>query len=99
YMRAAMRAQSQCRMALEALAEMKNPKAIAFVHQANIANGPQQVNNGTHAHAEEMRTPPPELLEQPHGEWMDPGTTREAGGANQTVEAVGAVNRAAKRRG
>jgi hypothetical protein len=25
---------------------MKNPKPVAFVQQANIAHGPQQVNNG-----------------------------------------------------
>src|SRR5664280_530536 len=99
YMRMAMRAQSQCRMNLEALAEMKNPKAIAFVKQANIAHGHQQVNNGTHAHAEEKRTPPTQLLEQQHGGWMDPGTTSEAVGASQAVEAVGAIDRAAKRRG
>ena len=28
---------------------MKNPQPIAFVKQANIANGPQQVNNGGRA--------------------------------------------------
>jgi hypothetical protein len=50
YMRAAMKAQGQCRMTLEALAEMKNPKAVAFVQQANIAHGPQQVNNGAQAY-------------------------------------------------
>ena len=31
---------------MEALAEMKNPHPVAFVKQANIAHGPQQVNNG-----------------------------------------------------
>ncbi|MBI2783955.1 MAG: hypothetical protein HYX64_07760 [Gammaproteobacteria bacterium] len=83
HMRAAMRAQSQCRMTLEALAEMKNPKAIAFVRQANIANGPQQVNNGTHAHAGEKPTPQPELLERQHGEWMDSGATSATSTAHQ----------------
>jgi hypothetical protein len=45
YMRLALRAQAQCRATAETLNEMKNPKPVAFVHQANIANGPQQVNN------------------------------------------------------
>ena len=99
YMRMAMRAQSQCRMNLEALAEMKNPKAIAFVRQANIANGPQQVNNGNDARAGEIQPAHSRLLEQQHGEWMDPGAPGQAVGANQAVEAMGAIDRAAKRRG
>lgn len=45
YMRIALKAQSQCRTTLEALAEIKNPRPVAFVKQANIAHGPQQVNN------------------------------------------------------
>lgn len=47
YMRVALKAQAQCRATVETLFEMKHPPAaVAFVHQANIANGPQQVNNG-----------------------------------------------------
>lgn len=42
----ALKAQAQCRATLETLAEIKNPRPVAFVKQANIANGPQQVNNG-----------------------------------------------------
>jgi hypothetical protein len=99
YMRMAMRAQSQCRMNLEALAEMKHPKAIAFVKQANIAHGHQQVNNGTAARAGEGSTAPPELLEQQHGEWMDLGAAGETSRTHQDVEAVGAIDGATKRRG
>ena len=40
----ALKAQAQCRATLEALAEIKNPRSIAFVKQANIAQQ-QQVNN------------------------------------------------------
>jgi len=43
----ALKAQAQCRATLEALAEIKNPRPVAFVKQANISSGPQQVNNGT----------------------------------------------------
>ena len=45
YLRLALRAQAQCRATLETLAVIKNPQPVAFVRQANIANGPQQVNN------------------------------------------------------
>lgn len=41
----AFKAQAQCRATIEALAEIKNPKAATFVRQANIAHQ-QQVNNG-----------------------------------------------------
>ncbi len=46
YLSLALKAQAQCRVTLEALAEIKNPRPIAFVKQANISGGPQQVNNG-----------------------------------------------------
>lgn len=46
YMRLALKAQAQCVRTLEVLAAIKNPQPVAFVKQANIAHGPQQVNNG-----------------------------------------------------
>ena len=97
YMRTAMRAQGQCRMTLEALGEMKNPKAFAFVRQANIATGPQQVNNGAYARGAEKRIPPNELLEQQHGAWMDTGAQSPTGGARKDMETVGALDRTKKR--
>ena len=45
YMRLALKAQGQCRATVETLAAMKNPPAV-FARQANVAHGPQQVNNG-----------------------------------------------------
>ena len=68
YMRLALKAQAQCRSTLEALIELKNPRPIAFVKQANISNGPQQVNNGinpeyVHAHTEKTQNLQNELLE------------------------------------
>ncbi|MCA1604572.1 MAG: hypothetical protein LC775_03635 [Acidobacteria bacterium] len=41
YMRIALKAQSQCRAALETLATIKNPPVV-LARQANIAQGPQQ---------------------------------------------------------
>jgi hypothetical protein len=44
HMRLALKAQSNCRATLETLATIKNP-LVVFARQANIAQGPQQVNN------------------------------------------------------
>lgn len=65
YLRLALKAQSQCRATLETLATIKaGPVVIA--RQANIAHGPQQVNNGVaenNARAGELTDPTSELLE------------------------------------
>jgi len=68
YMKLALRAQSQCRAVAETLHEMKHPKPVAFFQQANIANGPQQVNNGSPttpqgSRAGENQKSPNELIE------------------------------------
>ena len=98
YMRLALKAQSQSRMTVETLAAMKNPPVV-FARQANFASGPQQVNNGTHAHAQEKPIPQAELLGQQHGQWMDTGAASKASTAHQDVETVGALDRTAQRRG
>ncbi|KXU90176.1 hypothetical protein CI15_07110 [Paraburkholderia monticola] len=101
YLRLALKAQSQCRTTLEALADIKNPRPFAFVRQANIANGPQQVNNqstrggGTpsgYARAENPGKSTNELLEADHGERMDLGAADAAGGENSRMETVGKVD-------
>jgi hypothetical protein len=65
YMRLALKAQSQCVRTLEVLGALKNPPNVAFVNQANIAHGPQQVNNGAAvpSPAREIEKAPNELLE------------------------------------
>ena len=98
YLRHALRAQSQCRATLETLATIKNPAPVAFVKQANIANGPQQVNNGEPvARAEQNASRPTELLEAPHAkpQWMDAATPDTASGADSQLETVAAIDRAA----
>ena len=45
YMNTALRAQNQSRTTIQALVEIKKPKQIAFVTQANISHGHMQVNN------------------------------------------------------
>lgn len=95
YMRLALKAQSQCRTTVEALAEIKNPRPVAFVKQANISHGHQQVNNGaTHAHGKnpiqsnELSGASNELL-------PDTRASQVESRINPPVEAVGEINRAA----
>lgn len=94
YMKLALKAQSQCRATLETLAIVKNP--MPYIRQANIANGPQQVNNATHA--KQLESQPNELLEDASHERLDTGTTPAATRCNPAVETVAAVHRAAKPR-
>ena len=100
FLRMALKAQNQCRMTLETLATIKNPPVV-FVRQANIAHGPQQVNNapapGPLAHAAKTDSAATELLEANHGERLDTRATDATGGADPRVDAVGAVHRAAHR--
>lgn len=104
YLRLALKAQSQCRTTLESLAEIKNPRAVAFVKQANIANGHQQVNNGEPMPTgtrEETKITPVELLEDKSGNVtrLDARASGKAGRSDPTLEAVGAVHGATNRRG
>ena len=99
YMRMALKAQNQCRMTLESLAAIKNPPVV-FARQANIAHGPQQVNNGVPSDASraaERSTLQTELLEVSDGQWLDTRTAGAASGADPHLEAVAPVHRAAKR--
>jgi hypothetical protein len=97
-MRLALKAQSQSRATVETLAAIKNPPVV-FARQANIAHGPQQVNNGLPSHAGEKAIPQTKLLEVEHGERLDTGAASSAGRANQAMATVGAINRAANERG
>ncbi|HEL4830687.1 TPA: hypothetical protein UN269_000575 [Stenotrophomonas maltophilia] len=108
YMRLALKAQSQCRTTLETLAEIKNPRAVAFVKQANIAGDHQQVN----ILAPESPAPVPEeagragtkrrpngLLEEiSDAQWLDPRAAPAAGAGNPELATVGAGDRPAQRR-
>jgi hypothetical protein len=97
YLRLALKAQSQCRTTLETLAEIKSPRPVAFVRQANIANGPQQVNNGTRA--EMCEIPPNKLLGALDGERLDLRAANSTIRSDQALEAVGAIDRTADERG
>jgi len=91
YLRMALKAQNQSRMTLETLATIKNPPVV-FAKQANIANGHQQINNGTPAptHAGKTINQPNELLEVQHGgKTLDSRTAGATIGKNQTMATVG----------
>jgi hypothetical protein len=97
-----LKAQAQSRATIQALVELKFPRQVAFVKQTNVAHGPQQVNNHVGiAHAKENQTQQTKLLEDGTngGTYLDTGTTAAASGGDPTLEAVGEVNRPAKRRG
>lgn len=94
HMTLALKAQSQCRSTLEALAQVKNPQP--YIKQANIANGPQQVNNGqsaqyAQAHAPAGNSQPLQnkLLEHQHGDTLEFGAQGAAGRANPHMATVG----------
>lgn len=99
YMRLALKAQAQCRATLETLAALKSPPVV-FAKQANIAAGPQQVNNGAvtregrPARAGNPESVPNGLLEanDGQGERLDAGTAGAASGGDKAVEAVGAID-------
>jgi hypothetical protein len=110
----ALKAQAQSRATISALVDLKYPRQATFVKQANIANGPQQVNNGTAAgaiseqyaqartHAGKSAPEQNKLLEANHGQpgkRMDTRAAQTAERSYQAVETVEQVNRAKKPRG
>lgn len=99
YMKLALKAQAQCRTTLQTLAEIKNPQPVAFVKQANIAHGPQQVNNGIAPRAENFNNQTNELLEINNGERLDTRTTGATSSTDQDMETVAAINGAQNRKG
>jgi hypothetical protein len=68
YLKMAFKAQGQARCTWESLSKIKNPASPTFVRQANIANGPQQVNNGVSDSTTPASAPTPvrEIENQPN---------------------------------
>lgn len=101
YLVLALKAQAQSRATLQTLAEIKNPRPVAFVAQANISNGPQQVNNGLEqaTRAEELANSSNELSKEDYGLLQNTSASSAAGGANKKLETVGAVNGTTNRKG
>lgn len=103
FMRMALKAQNQCRMTLETLANVKNPPVV-IARQANIAHGPQQVNNGVlpgkgcAISREEKPIQSNELLEAIDDKRMDIGAACSASRINPTIDAVETIDRPKNRK-
>ena len=96
YLRLALKAQTQCRATLETLANIKNPPTV-FARQANIAHGPQQVNNGVPvagSRAGETENPQNEQSGGGNELLPDGRVSQAASRVDKAVEAVGEIDRA-----
>ena len=100
----ALKAQAQSRATISALVELKYPRQATFVKQANIAHGPQQVNNGlpeqyAQAHAVKSVAEQNQLSEDSHGSsYLHTGAVPTAAQSNSAMEAVEQAHRAEKPR-
>jgi len=92
FTRLALKAQNQFRVTVETLALLKAPPTI-YARQANIANGPQQVNNGVVVPVAVPKNDPNELMEAAHVIRVDAGEASTAVGRHPKVVSVGARHR------
>ncbi len=105
FMTMALKAQAQSRATILAVIDLKFPRQATFVKQANIAAGPQQVNNGiapsSLAHEKANPNPQNKLIEDSRNgsTYLDPRATTATAGGNPTMATVGKVNRTKKPRG
>jgi len=101
HMRLALKAQSQARATLQTLGELKAPKHVAFVRQANIGNQ-VQVNNETAppapARGRKNKKSPNKLMEARNDERLDTRAAGSTGAADQTMETLGKKHRTDQRR-
>lgn len=103
----ALKAQAQSRATVSALVDLKYPRQATFVKQANIAHGPQQVNNGgpapaagqsgdqaeqnARAPAKQIKPEQNKLLEADHGQPGKRMDTRAPQAAERSHQAVETV--------
>jgi hypothetical protein len=95
YMRLALKAQTQCRATVETLAAMKNPPML-FARQANIAAGPQQINNGlapSDPRARESRIEHSKLSGGSNELLPDSGTSPTTSRVDSPLETMGKIDR------
>jgi hypothetical protein len=105
----ALKAQAQSRATISALVELKFPKQVAFVKQANISSGAQQVNNGVTPERLESRTEESQPLKNKlsqqiedtrhERQTLDFGTTTTASRTNPDMVSVEKINRTKDSRG
>lgn len=90
FTRLALKAQSQCRATIETLAVIKNPTPAIFARQANIAQGPQQINNGAASAASRAELGERAQIKvlEAHGERLDLGAAKTASGSDPAMVPV-----------
>ncbi|MFJ7316730.1 hypothetical protein ACIQVE_29200 [Pseudomonas sp. NPDC098747] len=112
YLRLALKAQSQSRATLQTLGELKAPKQVAFVGQANIGHQ-VQVNNGTsgpgantapaantpRTRTRKNKTAQNKLMDADHEQRLDTRTPGTASGDDSALATVATQHRPQKRRG
>lgn len=101
FMKLGLKAQSQARTTLDALTRLKNPPVSNYVTQANIAHGPQQVNNAAtppSRSADQSLNHENKLLDEQHVERMDTTTSSTPGAVNSAMGTVEHVDRSKKRK-
>ena len=108
FMRLALKAQNQCRTTIDTLAQIKNPRQTVITKQANISNGPQQVNNTMNQAgqpeskiSENSETSQNKLLSHEEAErpYMDTGAAGQASGEHPAMAAVETLHRTSNRAG
>jgi hypothetical protein len=100
FMRLALRAQSQSRATMEALAAIKSPP-IMYAQQANVTTGPQQINNGTAGltRAREIESEQTQLSGGTHELLPDSRASGIASRFDPALETLGEIDRSEVRRG
>jgi hypothetical protein len=91
YMRLALKAQSQAVRTLEVLGQLVNPRPMAFVQLANIANGPQQVNN--HLAGEKTNSADQTISGASNGIFSDARTPCFEGATNSSMGTLEEIER------
>jgi hypothetical protein len=108
FMGMALKAQAQSRSTIQTLVDLKSPKHPTFVKQANISQGPQQINNGntepfTTSRVEHPSTVKIKLKERNHEQaktiGVDTRAPRAPSRTDPAMETMGKVNRTQKRQG
>jgi len=92
FLRLALKAQSQSRATVEAIAALKNPQTI-IARQANIAHGPQQVNNTVPPATKNPESDQDELMEAQPCERVDAGATQPAVQGDPALAPMGVLHR------
>ena len=93
FLKVALRAQAQSRATWEAVAAIKNPTVFGYVKQANIAHGPQQVNNAYDSGSEGNGNKQSKVMEKKDGEWVDTGASSPAVSDDSAMAAMEKIDR------